>query len=58
MLGSFNHLSMPKKLTVCLGAIIAITVGVDGVMGASVLSALDLSNGGPDGEDAAFGRAA
>ncbi|WP_294304514.1 CHASE3 domain-containing protein [uncultured Sphingomonas sp.] len=32
MLGSFNHLSMPKKLTLCLGAIIAITVGVDGVI--------------------------
>ena len=32
MLGSFNHLSMSKKLTLCLGAIIAIMVGVDGVI--------------------------
>ncbi|WP_428969617.1 hypothetical protein ACQR50_02055 [Sphingomonas sp. Xoc002] len=82
MLGSFNHLSMSKKLTLCLGAIIAIMVGVDGTILSNAGQvkatteinehtylvadqqtrahgfALDLSNGGPDGEDAAFGRAA
>ncbi|MET3436292.1 CHASE3 domain-containing protein [Sphingomonas sp. 1185] len=32
MLTLFNNLSISKKLTLCLGAIIAITVGVDGVI--------------------------